>query len=57
MALTLAECSEHARQCKQYSSKTDNKEVRKFLLHMETVWTKVAAEKELEVRIGAKFGA
>ena len=56
MALTLAECSEHARQCKEYSSKTDNKEVRKFLLHMEKVWAKLAAEKELELRIGAKFG-
>jgi hypothetical protein len=31
-------------------------EVRKFLLHMEKVWAKLAAEKELELRIGAKFG-
>jgi hypothetical protein len=56
MTLTLAECSQHARQCKEYSSKTDSKEVRKFLLRMEKVWIKLAAEKEAEVRVGARLG-
>ena len=35
MALTIGECSQHASQCKEDASKADNKDVRKFLLHME----------------------
>jgi hypothetical protein len=56
MTLMLAECSQRAWLCREYSSKTDNKEVRKFLLHMEKVWAKLAAEKEAEVRVGARVG-
>jgi hypothetical protein len=56
MALTIGECSEHASQCKEYASKADNKDVRKFLLHRRRIWAKLAAEKELEVRVGARLG-
>jgi hypothetical protein len=57
MAATIAECAENARQCKWYASKTKNADERKFLLRMAKCWTELAAEKEREMREGARSTA
>ena len=57
MTATIAECAENARQCKWYASKTKNADERKFLLRMAKCWTELAAEKEREMREGARSTA
>jgi hypothetical protein len=53
----LDECLEHARQCEWYAVRTNNEEDRKFLLRKAREWTKLAAEKEMEVRASARAAA
>ena len=57
MSPTIAECLEHARQCEWYTAHTNDEEDRKFLLRMAKHWTKLAGEKELEVRASARTAA
>ena len=57
MNATIAECTENARQCKRYASKTKNAEERKFLLRMAKRWNELAAEKEREVLRAARSAA
>jgi hypothetical protein len=57
MTATIAECTENARQCKWYASKTKKAEERKFLLRMAKRWTELAAEKEREVLRAARSAA
>ena len=54
MSPTIAECLEHARQCEWYAARTNDEEDRKFLLRKAKHWTKLAAEKELEIRASAR---
>ena len=54
MSPTIAECLEHARQCERYAARTNDEEDRKFLLRKAKHWTKLAAEKELEVRAAVR---
>ena len=57
MSPTIAECLEHARQCEWYAARTNDEMDRKFLLRRAKHWTKLAAEKELEVRASARAAA
>jgi hypothetical protein len=57
MSPTIAECLEHARQCEWYAAHTNNEEDRKFLLRMAKHWTKLAREKEREIRASARAAA
>jgi hypothetical protein len=57
MTVTIAECTENARQCKRYASKTKNVEQRKFLLRMAKRWSELATEKEREVLWAARSAA
>jgi hypothetical protein len=58
MTATIAECSENARQCKRYASKSKNVgQRRKFLLRMAKRWSELAAEKEREVPWPARSAA
>ena len=57
MSLTIAECLEHARQCEWYPAHTNDEEDPKFLLRMAKHWTKLASEKELEIRASARAAA
>jgi hypothetical protein len=57
MSRTIAECLEHAHQCEWYAARTNDEEVRKFLLRTAKHWTKLAAEKELEVRASGRAAA
>jgi hypothetical protein len=57
MSPTIAECLEHARQCDWYAAHTNNEEDRKFLLRRAEHWTKLAGEKELEIRAFARAAA
>jgi hypothetical protein len=57
MSRTIAECLEHARQCEWYAAHTNDEEDRNFLLRMAKHWTKLAAEKELEIRASARAAA
>jgi hypothetical protein len=57
MSPTIAECQEHARQCEWYAARTNDEKDRKFLLRMAKHWTKLAAEKEREVRASARDAA
>ena len=57
MSSTIAECSEHARQCEWYAARTNDEEDRKFLLRKAKQWTKLAADKELEIRASARAAA
>ena len=50
MSPTIAECLEHARQCEWYAARTNDEQDRKFLIRKAKDWTKLAAEKELEIR-------
>ena len=57
MLPTITECLEHARQCEWYAARTNDEEDRKFLLRRAKHWTKLAAEKELEVRDSSRAAA
>jgi hypothetical protein len=57
MSLTIAECLEHARQCEWYAAHTNDEEDHNFLLRMAKHWTKLAGEKELEIRASARAAA
>jgi hypothetical protein len=57
MSPTITECLEHARQCEWYAARTNDEEDRKFLLRRAQQWTKLAREKELEVRASARAAA
>jgi hypothetical protein len=54
---TIAECLENARQCEWYAGRTNDEEDRKFLLRKARDWTKLAQEKELEIRASARAAA
>lgn len=57
MLPTIAECLEHARQCEWYAAHTSDGEDRKFLLRRAKHWTKLAGEKEREIRAFARAAA
>ena len=57
MSRTTEECLERARQCEWYAARTNDEGDRKFLLQKAREWTKLAAEKELEVRASARVAA
>ena len=57
MSPTIAECLEHARQCEWYAARTNDEEDRKFLLRRAQQWTKLAREKEIELRASARTAA
>ena len=57
MSPTIAECLERACECEWYAAHTNDEEDRKFLLRMAKHWTKLACEKELEVRAPARAAA
>jgi hypothetical protein len=57
MSPTIEECLEHARQCEWYAARTNNEDDCKFLLRSAKQWTKLAGEKELEVRASARAAA
>ena len=57
MSPTIAECVEHAGQCEWYAARTGDEGDRKFLLWRAQQWTRLAHEKELEVRAAAKTAA
>ena len=57
MLPTIAECLEHARQCEWYAAHTSDGEDRKFLLRRAKHWTKLAGEKELQIRAFARAAA
>jgi hypothetical protein len=57
MSPTIAECSEHARQCEWYAARTNDEWDRKFLLRRVQQWTKLAQEKEIELRAYARTAA
>jgi hypothetical protein len=57
MLPTIAECLEHARQCEWYAARTNDEQDRKFLIRKAKEWTKLAAEKELEIRPSARAAA
>jgi hypothetical protein len=50
VSTTVAECLEHARQCEWYAAHTNDEKDLKFLLRMAKHWTKLAKEKDLEIR-------
>ena len=54
MSPAIAECLEHARQCEWYADWTNNEADRKFLLWRAEEWTKLAEEKEQEVKVPAR---
>jgi hypothetical protein len=57
MSATIAECLEHARQCEWYAARTNDEEDRKFLLRRAQQWTKLAREKEIELKASARTAA
>ena len=57
MSPTIAECLEHARQCEWYAARTNDEEDRKFLLRRAQQWTKLAQQKEIELRASARTAA
>ena len=57
MSPTVEECLEHARQCEWYAARTNDEGDRKFLLRRAKHWTKLAAEKEREIRASARAAA
>jgi hypothetical protein len=56
MSPTVTECLEHARQCEWYAARAGDED-RKFLLRKAKEWTKLAMEKELEIRASARAAA
>ena len=57
MSPTIAECLEHARQCEWYAARTNDEGDRKFLLWRAQQWTKLAQQKEIELRASARTAA
>jgi hypothetical protein len=57
MSPIIAECLEHARQCEWYAARTNDEEDRKFLLRRAQQWTKLAREKEIELKASARTAA
>jgi hypothetical protein len=57
MSPTIAECLEHARQCEWYAARTNDEGDRKFLLRTARQWTKLAQEKEIELRASPRTAA
>jgi hypothetical protein len=57
MSPTIPECLEHARQCEWYAARTNDEANRKFLLWRAQQWTKLAQEKEIELRASARTAA
>ena len=57
MSPTVEECLEHARQCEWYAARTGDEADRKFLLRKAKEWTKLAKEKEQEIRAYARAAA
>jgi hypothetical protein len=57
MSPIISECLEHARQCEWYAAHTSDEEDRRFLLRRAQHWTKLAREKELEIRAFARAAA
>jgi hypothetical protein len=57
MSPTIAECLENTRQCEWYAARTNNEADQKFLLRKAHDWTKLAKEKELEIRASARAAA
>jgi hypothetical protein len=57
MSPAVAECIEHARQCEWFADHTNDEQDRKFLLRMAKHWTKLAGEKEEEIRASARAAA
>lgn len=57
MSPTIAECLEDARQCQLYAARTNDEEDRKFLLRKAKEWTRLAAEREPEIRVAARVAA
>jgi hypothetical protein len=57
MSPTIAECLEHARQCEWYAARTNDEWDGKFLLGRAQQWTKLAQEKEIELRAYARTAA
>jgi hypothetical protein len=57
MSPTIAECLERAHQCEWYATHTSDEEDRKFLVRMAEHWTKLASEKEQDIRAFARAAA
>jgi hypothetical protein len=57
MSPTIAECLKHARQCEQYAARTNDEWDRKFLIRRAQQWTKLAQQKEIELRASARTAA
>jgi hypothetical protein len=57
MSPTIAECLGRARQCEWYAARTNNKADRNFLLRRAQQWTKLAREKEMELRASVRTAA
>jgi hypothetical protein len=57
MSPTSAECLEHARQCERYAARTNDEWDRKFLIRRAQQWTKLAQQKEIELRATARTAA
>jgi hypothetical protein len=57
MSPTIAECLEHARQCQRYAARTNDEWDRKFLIRRAQQWTKLAHQKEIELRAYARTAA
>jgi hypothetical protein len=54
---TIAECLEHVRQCEWNAARTHDGGDRKFLRRRAKEWTKLAIQKELEIRASARAAA
>jgi hypothetical protein len=57
MSPTISECLENARQCEWYAARTSDEADRKFLLRKAKDWTKLAQQKEMEIRASARTAA
>jgi hypothetical protein len=57
MSPTLADCLEHVQKCELCGAKTNNEQDRQFLLESAEQWKKLAAVKELEIRVSARTAA
>jgi hypothetical protein len=55
MSPIISECLQHARQCEWYASRTTDEEDRQFLIRKAKDWTRLAGEKELEIRASARM--
>ena len=57
MSPTSAECIEQARQCELYAARTNDEWDRKFLIRRAQQWTKLAKQKEIELKASARTAA